>query len=180
MDYVVLVTFPTSERDRAYKAYTNINATKGDAGYNIRDIAVIAKRDGVIYIPDEYNTGSDFGEDTVYGGLIGALIGIIGGPIGVLLGASVGLASGAVVDSMDVDDDDALLLKVATSLEDGQTALAVLVSEEDPDEFDSNFTSENVRIQRWDAAEIQAELEQAKIMQKELAKEARKKMRHHS
>lgn len=175
MDNIILVTFDND--NDAYKIYDQLKEQSRDLDYNVRDLAVITRKDGRIDIPAGYNSGSDFGDDTTYGGLLGALIGFLGGPIGVLIGAAVGVGAGSIMDSADIDDDDAMLCRVASILQEGQTALAAYVTETDQNEFDSVFSDMNVVIFRWSADVIAAEVEQAKEIHKTLAKEAREQMR---
>lgn len=175
MDYIVMATFPDSEH--AYKAYTEVGAASQTAGYTVRDMAIVTNQGGRIFIPDNYNGGADFGDDTVYGGLIGMLVGVLAGPLGVLLGGGLGLLAGYVVDANDIDDDDSLLVHVAATLPDGKTALVALVTEEDTAAFDSNFLGQDVTISHWDAGQVAGEVAHAKEVQKQLAKEARHKLR---
>lgn len=175
MDYVVMVTFPDSQH--AYKAYTDVSAATANSGYTLQDMAIITKKNGHIFIPDNYNTGSGFGDDTVYGGLIGMVVGILGGPLGVLVGGAVGLAIGYAIDSNDIDEDDSMLFQVAANLSEGQTALVALVTEDDTAAFDSNFLGQDVQIKHWDAQEVAEEVRHAEELQKQMAKDAREKLR---
>lgn len=175
MDNVILVTFDNN--DDANKVYDKLHKESRDLDFNVRDLAVVERRAGIITIPAEYNSGSDSKDDATYGGILGALIGILGGPVGILTGAAVGVGAGAIADSADVDDEDAMIVRVATLLDEGQKALGAVVTETDESEFDNALGDYNVTIYRWPEGEVEAEIERAKEVQKELAKTARDKMR---
>lgn len=175
MDKIVLVTF--KDAAYAYKAYADISASMGATGYTVHEMALVKNENGTIIVPDNYATGQDNGNDTLYGGLIGGVVGILGGPVGVLLGLSFGLLIGAAIDTSDTSDDDSLLLWVSGNLKDGQTALVAYVSEDEEIAFNSNFIDQDVTIHSWDASEVEAEVNHAIKMQDELARQAHEKVR---
>ena len=126
---------------------------------------------------DGFDSGQDTTDDTWMGGLLGAAVGILGGPIGILLGGGVGLLAGSLVDESDAADNTSLLAYSSRSLLPGQTALIALVQEDDSADFDMQFEGMDCAVMHWDAAEIADEVDQADQIQKELAKEARDKLR---
>ena len=62
-------------------------------------------------------------------------------------------------------------------LGEGKTAIVALVQENDEKAFDLRLADYQCTITRWDAGEIADEVEQAEQEQKQLAKEAREKLR---
>jgi hypothetical protein len=60
---------------------------------------------------------------------------------------------------------------------DGKTVLIAMVQEEEPTAFNANFAKYQSEVTRFDAAEIAVEVEEAQIMEAELAKQARKQAR---
>ena len=99
-----------------------------------------------------------------------------GGPVGVLLGAGIGLVAGMAMDDKDVDDDDSLMEYCASELAPGATALVMLAKEDNEDALDAQF-DETCVIYRWDADEVNAEVERAEALNDQLAAETRKQLR---
>lgn len=140
-------------------------------------MVIVKNTDGNIVPKDGFDSGQDTTDDTWMGGLLGAAVGILGGPIGILLGGGVGLLAGSLVDESDAADNTSLLTYSSRSLLPGQTALIALVQEDDSADFDMQFDGMDCAVMHWDAAEIADEVDQADQIQKELAKEAREKLR---
>ena len=120
--------------------------------------------------------GYDETDNTAFGGVIGAVVGLLGGPVGVLLGAGIGLVAGMAMDDKDVDDDDSLMEYCASELAPGATALVMLTKEDNEDALDAQF-DETCVIYRWDADEVNAEVERAEALSDTLAAETRKQLR---
>ena len=125
---------------------------------------------------DGFDSGRET-DDTWKGGLIGGLVGILGGPIGVLLGSSVGMMIGGAVDATDMATHISLLERAGESIAEGKTAMLLLVQEEYETALTAKLNRFHVSITRMDAAEAAAEVEHAKEVEQQLAKEARAKLR---
>ena len=108
--------------------------------------------------------------------IIGAVVGLLGGPVGVLLGAGIGLVAGMAMDDKDIDDDDSLMEYCASELTPGATALVMLAKEDSEDALDAQF-DETCIIYRWDADEVNAEVERGEALRDSLAAETRKQLR---
>lgn len=175
MENVIMVTFDVESQ--AYQAFSQLKNDSVNSAYSILQMAVIKEEGGKITAKDSFDSGIDSTDDTWKGGLIGGLVGILGGPFGVLLGASFGLLAGSIMDSNDVADNSSMLLYSSKELKDGKTAIIALVQETDEKAFDLRLQSYDCTITRWDAAEIADDVEQAEQEQKQLAKEAREKVR---
>ena len=127
-------------------------------------------------VPDGYQDGYDETDNTAFGGVIGAVVGLLGGPVGVLLGAGIGLVAGMAMDDKDIDDDDSLMEYCASELTPGATALVMLAKEDREDALDAQF-DETCIIYRWDADEVNAEVERGEALRDSLAAETRKQLR---
>ena len=121
--------------------------------------------------------GLETADDTWSGTLIGSIVGILGGPIGVLLGAGIGGLTGAAIDAADISRNGSLLEKAAANLSDGTVAILALTQEDGTMAMDSKFMKYNADIQRYDAAEVQAELDAARKAQREMEKQTRAALR---
>lgn len=170
MDKVVLVALGSEAKAKA--AFDRIHAGRKDAEYTIHDMALVKKEDGQVVMPEGYTVGTDSKDKAVGGGVLGALIGFLAGPVGVLVGAAVGASIGAGVDNLDVDEEDAVLVKAAAVLDEGQTALVALVHEPTPGDFEANFADEDCIILVWDAEEVAEATAKTDHLQNKLAAEA--------
>ena len=171
MENVVMITFDVEAQ--AYQAFSQLKNDSVNSAYTILQMAVIKNGDGKIVPVDGFDSGIDSTDDTWTGGLIGS----VGGPLGVLLGASIGLLTGSIMDANDADDNSSLILYGSQALGEGKTAIVALVQENDEKAFDLRLADYQCTITRWDAGEIADEVEQAEQEQKQLAKEAREKLR---
>ena len=158
MDNVVLVTF--EDEGKAYEEFNRLKDNEATADFTILEMAVVKNVDGAIMVPDGFQDGYDETDNTAFGGVIGAVVGLLGGPVGVLLGAGIGLVAGMAMDDKDIDDDDSLMEYCASELAPGATALVMLAKEDDEDALDAQF-DETCIIYRWDADEVNAEVERA-------------------
>lgn len=135
------------------------------------------KKNGHITYEEGYDTGAKTGDDTAKGGLIGSLVGILGGPLGVLLGGGMGALIGSGKDAVDTAENASLIEQVSGDIKENGTAIIALVQEDEQPAFDSLFENFQVDIIRHDAAEVAAEVEEAQKLQRDMEKEARKKLR---
>ncbi len=111
------------------------------------------------------------------GSLIGGLVGILGGPIGILLGGSVVMLIGGAVDAGGIVKDASLLEKAGDSIAEGETAIILLAQEEYETALTAKLNDFGVTITRFDAAEVAAEVEHAREVERQMAKETREKLR---
>ena len=126
---------------------------------------------------DAYDGIAGSGSGTVIGGLTGGLIGILGGPIGVLLMGSAGMLSGRMVELGGSATGAAMLEMVADKLSEGDLALIILAAEEDESYLDEKISKFPAEILRYDAAAVAEELDEAMLMQQEMARQARYQLR---
>ena len=80
-------------------------------------------------LKDSFTTRDDSGWLT--GSVFGSAIGLIGGPLGVLFGGTLGALVGADSDAAQVASDQVLLAFMATRLSEGDTAVLIVVEEDD-------------------------------------------------
>lgn len=176
MENVIMITFDVEAQ--AYQAFSQLKNDSVNSAYTILQMAVIKNEDGKIVPVDGFDSGIDSTDDTWTGGLIGSVVGILGGPLGVLLGASIGLLTGSIMDANDADDNSSLILYGSQALGEGQDGpLWHWCRRNDEKAFDLRLADYQCTITRWDAGEIADEVEQAEQEQKQLAKEAREKLR---
>ena len=79
--------------------------------------------------------------------------------------------------SPNMADNASLLEKAGDSILDGETAIILLAQEEYETALTAKLNNFEVTITRFDAAEVAAEVEHARKVEKQMAKEAREKMR---
>lgn len=161
----------------AYQAMTQLKQYPGDEKSYISAAALVKKENGVLRTLDGFDTGSNTTDDMAFGGLVGALFGILGGPIGVLLGGSYGMLVGSAFDTDDALMNASLLEQIAGKMEDGEVAIIGLAFEEDEAIFDQKLAGFKTTIARFDAAAVAAEVEEARQLEAEMARQARKELR---
>lgn len=166
-----------SVESEAYQAFTELRQGAATEGCVISQAVLVKRADGILRTKDAFDTGLDTTDDTWTGTLIGSCVGILGGPLGVLLGGSLGAAIGYSVDADDIMNDSSLLERIAAKVKDESMAILALVQEDDRKIIDDKLAAFKAAITRYDAAEVQSEVDEAERVQQELAKEARAKLR---
>ncbi len=161
----------------AYQALSELKRDTANANYKISQAMIVKRENGKLNVMDGFVNGVAAGDDTWMGGLLGGLIGILGGPIGVLLGGGVGMLVGGAVDAGEMADDISLLEKAGDSIADGETAIILLAQEAYETALTAKLNNFDVSITRLDAAEVAAEVEHAKEVERQMAKETREKLR---
>ena len=161
----------------AYQALWELKQAADNANYTICQAMIVKKEDGTLTVKDGFINGVVAGNDSWKGGLIGSLVGILGGPIGILLGSSVGMLIGGAVDAGDAAKNESLLEKAGDSILEGETAILLLAQEEYETALTAKLNDFEVTITRLDAAEVAAEVEHAREVERQMAKETREKLR---
>ena len=172
----VIVTVFKVESE-GYQALTELRqAAAGDA-YLVSAAALVKRESGSCVLLDGFDTGVQTSNDTVVGGLVGMLIGALAGPIGMLLGAGYGALVGMSADAGDAVFGASMLEQIVEKLEDGMVALVALTGELDPAVLDDKFTAYDCVIARFDAEAIADEVDEAYMMQEEMARQTRMQLR---
>ena len=172
---VVLANYKVESE--AYQALSELKRDTANANYTISQAMIVKRENGKLNVMDGFVNGMTTGDDTWMGGLLGGLIGILGGPIGVLLGGSFGMLVGGAVDAGEMAGDTSLLEKAGDSIADGETAIILLAQEEYETALTAKLNDFDVSITRLDAAEVAVEVEHAKEVERQMAKETREKLR---
>ena len=171
---IVIATYEVESE--AYQALSEMKHETSNANYTISQAVVVKKENSQLNVRDGFDTGLET-DDTWSGGLIGSLIGILGGPLGILLGGSVGMMIGGAVDASDMANHISLLERAGECIAEGETAMLLLAQEEYETALTAKLNQFHVTITRMDAAEVAAEIEHANEVEKQLAKDARAKLR---
>ena len=172
---VVLANYKVESE--AYQALSELKRDTANANYTISQAMIVKRENGKLNVMDGFVNGMTTGDDTWMGGLLGGLIGILGGPIGALLGGSAGMLAGGAVDAGEMAGDTSLLEKAGDSIADGETAIILLAQEEYETALTAKLNDFDVSITRLDAAEVAVEVEHAKEVERQMAKETREKLR---
>ena len=172
---LVLVNYKVESE--AYQALSELKRDTANANYTISQAVIVKRENGQLNTIDGFINGKDANDDTVTGSLIGGLVGILGGPIGILLGGSVGMLIGGAVDASGLVKDASLLEKAGDSIAEGETAIILLAQEEYETALTAKLNDFDVTITRFDAAEVAAEVEHAREVERQMAKETREKLR---
>ena len=172
---LVLVNYKVESE--AYQALSELKRDTANANYTISQAVIVKRENGQLNTMDGFINGKDANDDTVTGSLIGGLVGILGGPIGILLGGSVGMLIGGAVDASGLVKEASLLEKAGDSIAEGETAIILLAQEEYETALTAKLNDFDVTITRFDAAEVAAEVEHAREVERQMAKETREKLR---
>ena len=145
----------------AYQMLSMLRRDLDNESFSISQAAVVKKADGRLSLEDGFIDGDQTEDRGWTGGLIGSLVGILAGPLGVLFGGSVGSLIGDSMDMKELEGKSDLLAKASECLVDGETALLLMVKEEDETALGAMLKQFQITITRMDAAEIASEIESA-------------------
>ena len=138
----------------AYQALSELKRETTNANYTISQAVIVKKENDKLTIMDGFINGAMTGDDTWKGSLIGN-----------------------AVDASDMADNASLLEKAGDSILNGETAIILLTQEEYETALTAKLNNFDVSITRFDAAEVATEVEHAREIEKQMAKEAREKLR---
>ena len=155
----------------AYQALSELKRETSNSNYTISQAVIVKRESGKLEIQDGFNADASMGEDTWTGSLLGSLVGVLGGPLGVLLGGSVGMMIGGAVDASDAAKNASLIEKA------GDCIIILLAQEEYETALTAKLNRFDVTITRMNAAEVAAEVEHAREVERQMARDAREKMR---
>jgi uncharacterized membrane protein len=173
---IVIVNCKAS--DEAHQILNRLRQNSGNQGYEISQAAVAKKDAGRISLEDSFTASDPMKGRGWTGGLIGSLVGVLGGPLGALIGEGIGALIGNSMDERELEEKSNLLRKVGECLSDGETALLLMVKEEDERALSARLTDFQVSITRMDASEVASEIERAEEQKrrKEAAEESEKEL----
>lgn len=157
----------------ASEAYQILSILRRDLDndyFAVSQAAIVKKDAGHLSLEDGFIAGNPAEDRGWTGGLIGSLVGLLAGPLGVLFGGSVGSLIGDSMDVQELADNAELLGKAGECLVDGETALLLMVQEDDETALAAKLKDFQVTLTRMDAAEIAAEIEHTEAQK--LLKEA--------
>ena len=174
MENVVAAIF--NVESEGFQALSEIRRAPVGEGYFVAEAALVKNEEGGLKMLDAFDTGAITANDTSKGIIIGSLVGILGGPIGVLLGASAGGLTGSILDSADIADSASMIEVIAKKLYENEVALIALVKEEEP-AFDAPFEKFDATVIRYDAADVIEDVDRAREVEAEMAREAAEKLR---
>lgn len=175
MENVVTVIF--NVESEAYQAFSELKREVVNDAYVISQMELVKKEYGRIISCEGYDTGITTTDDTSRGGLIGMFTGVLAGPLGMLFGGAMGTLIGSAIDAEDAVKNISMIERVSRKLGNGETALIALVMEENVGVLDTKLQHFKTTIIREDAALVAQEIEDARELQLEMEKEAKKKMR---
>ncbi len=172
---VVIVNYRVESE--AYQALCELRRAPFTGNYRISQGVLVKRENGAVAPREAFDTGAQTANDTMIGGLVGALVGVLGGPLGILLGGGIGASIGSAVDLGDAADNASLLERAGESIAEGETALLLLVQEQFETPLEAALNKFDVTITRLDAAELAAEVERARALERQVARETRAKLR---
>ena len=175
MENIICAKFKVESE--AYQSMTELKKTAVNSLFVISQAALVKNVNGKIIALDAFDTGAKTDDDTLAGGLIGGLIGVLGGPLGMLIGGSMGALAGSAVDAHDAAAGVTMIEEVADKMRDGEVAIIALVQEDAVEPLNAALSKFETFTIRRDAAEVAEEIRQAKELEAEMEREARKKLR---
>lgn len=175
MENVIAVLFK-NESD-GYQLITELRNTPKAEQALILQMALVKRDESGLSVSDSYDGIGGNATGALVGGLTGSLIGVLGGPIGMMLMGYAGVVAGSMADVGGSVSGAALLEIVADKLVDGDIALLILAEEEDEAYLDEKAGRFPAEIVRFDALDVEAEVEEAVLMNLEMARQAREQLR---
>ena len=176
MEKNVVVTVFKVESE-GYQALTELKQAAEGENHFVTAAALVKKEGNTTFVLDGFDTGANTLNDTAMGGAMGMLLGVLGGPVGMLLGAGYGALIGMNLDAADSAYGASMLEQIADKLDDGTVAIVALAAEETNDALDAMMSKLDTVIARFDADVVGEEVDEAYEMQKEMARQARMKLR---
>ena len=161
----------------AFQALSELKRAAANDNYVISQAVIVKKENGQVTLQDGFDTGVETADDTWRGGLLGSLVGILGGPLGVLLGGGMGMLIGEALDVGDAVKSASLIERAGECIADGETAVILLAEEEYETALTAKLNDFDVTITRMPAEEVEAEVKHAAEVERQLAREAREKLR---
>jgi len=119
----------------------------------------------------------EVGVPTLLGGAVGGLIGVLAGPVGLLLGWSAGALAGAGIETGDAFDDQDGLSVLARGIAPGSNVVIAEIEEASFGPADERAARYGGKILRIPAAEVLAEVDNARAAASEAAATAREARR---
>ena len=142
----------------AYQALSELKRETSNSNYTISQAVIVKRESGKLEIQDGFNADASMGDDTWTGG-------------------SVGMMIGGAVDASDAAKNASLIEKAGDCITEGETAIILLAQEEYETALTAKLNHFDVTITRMNAAEVAAEVEHAKEVERQMARDAREKMR---
>ena len=166
-----MATFPVESE--AYQAFSELKSDPVCSKSLVMQAMLVKKQKTKMEVSDVFDASTESKIDTRTGGLIGACLGILGGPVGLLIGTGVGALAGAGAETANSLRKRSILESVATDLGDDTIAILALAQETDNAAIDTKFNKYGAAITRYDAAEVDADVEQAANVQWDIVQAAR-------
>lgn len=171
---VFISTF--EEDSKSYQAFSELKQMHVKQEVEIEQMAVVTNNtEEKIQIKDFMDmTGPN---RTSRGSIIGLFIGILGGPIGMLLGWVSGTVIGATRDAREVQDAMSVFDQTLDMISSEKTGLIVIATAKSREAIRSYIQEElEGRFLQLDLELVMQEIERARETERELQKEARKRM----
>ena len=169
---VFITTF--EEDSKSYQAFSELKQKHAKKDVHIEQMAVVMNNEEEKIKDFMDMTGPD---RTSRGSIIGLLIGVLAGPLGMLLGWVSGTVIGAARDAREVKDALSVFEQTLSMISPGKTGLIIIADAESRNAIRTYIQDElEGRLLQLDLDLVMQEIERARETERELQKEARKRM----
>ncbi|MGK7376298.1 DUF1269 domain-containing protein [Planococcus sp. 1R117A] len=176
MENVIISYFKVESE--AYQALSELKKSSTfNEGFTLSQVAVIKKSHGHILMQDGFDTGKRTQDDTWKGGLIGTLVGILGGPLGMLLGFGIGSVVGMAKDAGEAQEESSLITAISSRMKDEDVAIITIAQERTEESYNHILEKFEAVTVRYNASDIQEEVEHAREVESDLQERAKEEMR---
>lgn len=175
MENVVAVVF--TDESKAYRALATLRHSRITEGYAVLEAAIVAREKGKVVFWDGFGTHGALAGEWTTGGLLGSMIGIFAGPLGALLERSLDSMITAPFTHEVAEQNLGCIQSTLYALDEGQMALISIVQENNVSVF--NYVLGKLGSQfvcRHDVIDVEAEIDQAYEVERELQREAHQRM----
>lgn len=173
MKNVLLIDF--NNEANAYEGFAKLKNISSDES-ELLQLALVQEDEGHLEIKESVGVDENSATGTLAGGAIGALIGLFTGGLGWALWGAVGMIVGAVVDDYEDDKEDSLLTDMSKKIHNNHLSIIAVADESNYDVIDFALNHLDATITRYDMADIEEEIEEAKELNKAVAKEAKRQL----
>ena len=169
-----IVTAVFTADAEAYKALSDFRRDPLNSDYEIYNAAVVRKNGESLSVLDGFSTGAGLKNYSFTGWIIGMLAGFWGGIFTMMMGGCLGSLAGYLFDRKEGMQNSSVIQEASLTLPDNMTAMVMMISENGETAVNDRLGTYDLMLNRYDAAEMLALVQEKEEQRKEGARRQRK------